>query len=142
MNKATSKEENPFEDPIVAAQWIQSRESEEDRIYTDELVPLLQSWMNDVSPKTLVDIGSGQGITSELFPKETNYIGVEPSSVLVERAKEKYPHRDWKIGSAYQLPVDDSQADTALSINVWFHLENIYTATRELARVLNNVGSL
>lgn len=72
----------------------------------------------------------------------TKYIGVEPSIYLTERARELYaaPNREFITGNVYDLPLLDTSCDGALSVNVWFHLEDIEKATSELARVLKIGG--
>jgi len=60
----------------------------------------------------------------------------------VERAKKLYPqaNRHFIIGNAYILPYKTGFADAAFSVNVWFHLEDINKAARELSRILKING--
>jgi ubiquinone/menaquinone biosynthesis C-methylase UbiE len=135
-------EENPFEESEIAQQWINSVEGEKGGMRDLEIYPLIRKWLEEVKPVTVVDIGAGQGICSRLVDPEIRYLGIEPSEPLVQRAKEKYPaaSRDFLVGNAYALPVEDGVADAAFSVNVWFHLENLTTAARELARILKPAG--
>ncbi|MFA7252665.1 MAG: class I SAM-dependent methyltransferase [Candidatus Paceibacterota bacterium] len=143
--KTTKKfEDNPFEDETVAKQWINSVENEKGRIRERETYPKLKAWSDLIKPKIIVDIGSGQGVCADYVQApDGKYIGIEPSSVLVERAKELYSRKDreFLVGNAYQLPIQDESADTALSVNVWFHLEDLDLASQELARVLKAGGN-
>lgn len=137
-------EENPFEDLKIAQEWIDWAETKnyEGTRYTD-IYPRLTKWAKEIKPKTIVDIGSGQGIASEyLGIDDIEYIGVEPSAPLVERAKELYKERNKKflVGNAYNLPFPDEFTDAACSINVWFHLKDIKKASEELARILKPEG--
>ncbi|HEU0081161.1 MAG TPA: class I SAM-dependent methyltransferase [Candidatus Paceibacterota bacterium] len=136
-------EDNPFEDATVAKEWINSIENERGMIREKELLPLIKKWAEEVRPKVLIDIGMGQGGCADYVQLEgTSYIGVEPSLPLVERAKEKHQKKDREfiVGNAYELPVANGIADAALSINVWFHLRDLDTGSKELSRVLKSGG--
>ena len=138
------REDNPFEQEEVAREWINSVENERGLIRDNELYPLLINWASKVQPKTIVEIGSGQGILADKVQLQgTKYIGIEPSSFLVERAKEIYSHadREFVVGNAYNVPLADDVADTVLSVNVWFHLEDLAGASKELFRILKPGGN-
>lgn len=132
-------EENPFEDPKIAGEWIRSVEGEQGMIRDREIYPMLQEWASNIKGR-IIEIGSGQGICSQhlgTFPG--TYVGVEPSVPLTERAQELYAKTessDFVVGNAYQLPIESDSADGVFSVNVWFHLADLSTAGKELARVL------
>ncbi len=142
MIRYCMREENPFENKDVAEQWIYSVEGEKGIIRDNETYPRLYEWFNSTSRGVVVDVGSGQGMCSTKIEGYTKYIGVEPSTFLTERAKELYSNegREFVIGNAYEIPLDNESCDNAFSINVWFHLENIEAASRELCRVLRPKG--
>lgn len=136
-------EYNPFEDKKVAEEWINSVENEKDSFRDKEIYPYLEKWVSEARPSSILEIGSGQGICStRLGDFSGKYIGIEPSAFLVDRAMKLYKneYRDFIAGSAYKLPIDDQAVDAVLSINVWFHLENLEMAAKELARVLKKDG--
>jgi ubiquinone/menaquinone biosynthesis C-methylase UbiE len=136
-------EENPFEHEIVSREWISSVENEKDMARDKEIYPRLTSWMNNVSPEIVIEIGSGQGICSSKMENfDGKYIGVEPSKILTERAIELYKNenRDFIVGNAYKLPLENECCDASFAVNVWFHLENLMQATKELARILKPGG--
>jgi SAM-dependent methyltransferase len=135
-------ENNPFEDEVVAAEWIVGVESEKGQIRDNEIYPCLKSWSASVTG-TVVDIGAGQGVASTHVSSNLEYIGIEPSPALVQRAKELYtaPQRKFVVGNAYSLPIENGSAGGCFSINVWFHLTDLDTAAREVARVLKPGGT-
>lgn len=136
------REDNPFEDEMIAREWITSIEGEHGKIRDKELYPFLKEWSRELKG-TLLDIGAGQGICADYVQNENIlYIGVDPSPVLVNRAIEKYmtDKRQFIVGGAYALPVDDSSVNIVLSVNVWFHLQNLTQAANEVARVLRPDG--
>lgn len=138
--------ENPFTDPVIASQWARSVEGEQGLWRDEILYPAVQNWLdslNSGSNAVIADIGSGQGRLSAEMSGYGQYIGIEPSSFLTERARDLYPapNRDFVIGNAYAIPLPDSSVDGIVSINVWFHLSNLNRAAAELARVLKREGS-
>lgn len=136
-------EENPFENPEIAAQWATSVEGESGMFRDTAIYPRLASWIGPDFDGTVVEVGSGQGICStKLNNYKGKYIGVEPSKPLTERAQQLYPdqNRKFVVGGAYDIPVETESTDAAMSVMVWFHLENIAKASQELARILKPGG--
>lgn len=137
------KEENPFENEQVAKEWINSVENEKDMGRDKEIYPRLKIWINQQPDGVVVEIGSGQGICSAKIDNfKGEYIGIEPSEILVQRARDLYNNnqRQFFVGDAYQLPIESETADLSFSIMVWFHLENLDKASCELARILKPGG--
>jgi len=107
-----------------------------------EIFPFIKKWLKNIKPKVLADVGCGQGICSTLVSSNTEYIGIDPSVSLIERAKQLYssPNRQFIKGDAYRLPLEDASVDAVISIWVWSHLGNIKLAASEMCRVLNPKG--
>lgn len=137
------RDSNPFEREDIAEQWIKSVENEKGLLRDTETYPRLVRWFNDTSKGNVLDIGAGQGIASTKIQGYKRYVGVEPSSFLVDRAKALYQENDIKKfvqGDVYELSFPDQSFDQCFSINVWFHLEDIIKASQEMARVLKIGG--
>ncbi len=134
--------ENPFEEKEIAEQWIHSVEGERGLIRDNEIYPALKQWFDSTQKGVVVDIGSGQGICASKISGYSKYLGIEPSTFLIERAKKLYTSKStaFIVGNAYKLPSEKNTYDTAFSINVWFHLEDLNLASKELARVLKSRG--
>lgn len=133
-----------FKDPNVALDWIQGIESEKAKIREKDLYPKLNEWLSRIKPTEILDIGSGQGICSaHIELSQRKYTGLEPSPLLLERAKELYPEANKKfaLGNVYQMPFSDSLFDAAFSVSVWHLLSDIQKASAELSRVLKKDGS-
>ena len=131
-------------DRRAATDWIEVVESDSARVREGDIFPLLIAWINEIAPGDILDVGSGQGICSikiELDP--CNYVGVEPSSFLVDRAKTLYcrGNRKFLEGNVYHLPFSPSAFDAAFSIAVWHLLSDLEQATSELSRVLRPSGN-
>jgi len=72
----------------------------------------------DIAPKTIVDIGCGQGYISSLIAENIRYIGVDASEDLINRASQIYssPAKVFKIGDVNKLPVENNSVNAALSL--------------------------
>lgn len=131
-------------DKQSALDWIEMIESEAARGRETGLYPQLNSWLDQISAKEILDIGSGQGICSEYINlKNRNYTGIEPSPYLLNRALELYgvnENRHFVSGNAYSLPVANSYFDAVFSVAVWHLLEDINLAAAELSRVIQPSG--
>lgn len=141
-DRSYAYEENPFEDEVVASEWITSVEHEQGMSRDTLIYPCLREWIKEINPEHVLEIGSGQGICS-LCIGDKKYIGVEPSTFLVERAKQLYGKdykREFLVGNAYKLPIETHSQEAVFSVNVWFHLNDLKVAAEELARVLTSGG--
>lgn len=137
------REENPFEDAQIAEEWIESVENENNMRRDKDIYPRLIKWLGEMFSGTLVEIGSGQGICATKLPNFSGtYIGIEPSQRLTQRAQQIYaaPNRQFLLGNAYEIPIETGVVDAVFSIMVWFHLEDLTQASKELSRIMK-IGS-
>lgn len=138
-------EANPFADEQVAKQWAASVEGESGLWRDTVLYPAMQTWVKSITVEnpTILDLGSGQGRSSNEIEGYGKYIGVEPSTFLVDRAKELYtrPDREFVVGGAYSVPLPDASVDGVVCVNVLFHLADVEKAIQEIGRVLRPGGS-
>jgi ubiquinone/menaquinone biosynthesis C-methylase UbiE len=137
-------ENNPFETKRGSEEWIKMVENEKGTNCDKEIYPFLEKWISDICPKTVVDIGCGQGICSQyLGSSDVEYIGIDPSSRLIDRAKQLYTQNNKKFieGNIYKLSLDNNSVDACFSISTWFHLSNLNLASKELSRVIKNSGN-
>lgn len=130
---------------LDAKEWMRAVEDPTARARHSDIYPLLNKWVNDNNPIRILDIGCGQGVCSAAIDLENrNYIGVDPSPVLVQRAKELYSsvNRDFRVGNAYQIPFEENNFDAVFSVALFHLLENLNSAMDECSRVLRPKGSL
>lgn len=135
-----TREDNPFEDEMMAKEWINAIETEKGGTRENEVYPMISNWVKENNLKKVLEIGAGQGVCSPFI--ESEYIGVEPSQTLVNRAYELYPGKKFIRGSSYALPLGDESVDGAFSLGVWFHIENLDDTHKELARVVKSNGKV
>lgn len=143
----TTKEQlnsNPYDDKRAQewAEWVTSPEAVTSR--GQEINPLIRQWVVELHPKLVADIGCGQGICSEQIV-DAEYIGIDPSRSLIQRAKQLYQAGSTKTfieGDAYSIPLEENSVDAVLSVWVWSHLGNIALASKEMARVVKPGGGV
>ncbi len=130
-------------DQKTASDWIKTIESEGAKVRETDIYPKLKSWINEISPEKVLDLGCGQGICCEKVGTDSmRYYGIDPSPFLIERAMEVYssPNKSFLVGNAYEIPLSNSSIDAVFSIAVWHLLRDQQTASRELSRVLKQGG--
>lgn len=130
-------------DKESAQEWIQTIEGEKSRVREVDLYPHLQEWIRRAAPAAVLDIGCGQGICSEkLAFNVRQYVGVDASPFLIERARQLYPEpqKHFLTANLYALPFSNENFAAVFSIAVWHLLADKEKAARELARVLANGG--
>ena len=139
------REANTFEDPKVAEEWINAIESEQGHSRDNEIYPMLHEWSRNLSPEVILEIGAGQGICSaKLDLTNSQYIGLEPSLPLLNRAKELYAESNKKFieGTSYEIPLPDNSVTAVFSVGVWFHIKDLDRAHTEIARIMESGGEL
>ncbi len=68
----------------------------------------------------LVEIGFGPGQLLEMFHDRVPQLamaGVDPSELMVRRARRHNPHADLQLGAAAAMPFPDGHADLMISVN-------------------------
>jgi SAM-dependent methyltransferase len=139
----TEDDESLSNEQRIALEWIRTAEGDGARIRDNDIYPLLRRWIDASSPREILEIGAGQGICSDKIDLNgRRYTGLEPSSLLVERAQELYrdENRRFLLGSAYSLPFPDGAFDAVFSVSVWHLLSDLHQAAGEMSRVLKAEG--
>ncbi|MEO1712879.1 MAG: class I SAM-dependent methyltransferase [Bacteroidota bacterium] len=110
-----------------------------DRYLTEQLLHHLQP----SSTGLYLDIGCGTGnYTHALQQKGFNFIGIDPSPLMLEKAKSRNKQIDWRLGSAENTGLPDTSVDGiigSLTIHHWANLKQGFT---ELYRVLKPSGRI
>jgi len=120
--------------------WVETSNPQGTR--EKEIFPLIREWFGKLKPKTLVDLGCGQGSFSKLINNNIQYTGIDSSSTLIKRAKELYlsPNKKFVKGDIYNTSLKNDSIDSVMSIWVWSHLDNLKLAAKEMYRILNSKG--
>lgn len=131
-------------DKQTALDWINSVERPGKSWREDHVYPKLSDLVRQSSAKITLDLGCGQGICCEKIDLGlSRYLGVEPSTYLLDRARQLYAslNNEFLLGNAYSIPVSSGRVDCAFSILVWHLLMDLEKAAAELGRVLVMNGS-
>lgn len=126
-------------DKKTAEEWISTIESAQPGLRAADIYPRLNAWADQSNPSDLLEIGCGQGICSDHIDlRNRNYVGLEPSPFLVDRARTLYSSdsRSFVTGDLYKLPFSAESFDGVFSVAVWHLLSDLDRAATELARVL------
>lgn len=111
--------------------------------YPSGIVPLLSSECGLTSASLIADVGSGTGLSTELFLKNGNAVfGVEPNPemrVAGERILAKYPKFSSVNGTAEATTLASSSVDFVMAAQA-FHWFNREEARAEFVRILKPEG--
>ncbi len=93
------------------------------------------------------DIGCGNGRFLKFLEKHkrVNYIGIDNSSNLLDKAKKENPEASFILGDMLEIPLNDNSQDVIGSIAAFHHLpskELRKTAISEFSRILKENGIL
>ncbi len=90
-----------------------------------------------------LDLGCGLGAALEhAAGTGAKTAGVDPSPAMVERASERVPQAEVRLGSAESIPFDDDDFTAALSVSTYHHWADPETGLNEVRRVLAPGGRL
>jgi len=107
---------------------------------------LAERLFSNLQPKTdklYLDIGCGTGnYTITLANKGFNFIGVEPSEIMLNEAKSRHQDINWLKGTAEQIPAGDKSFDGIIATLTIHHWTDLKKAFIEINRVLSDNGRL
>ena len=88
---------------------------------------------------TLLEIGCGNGyyfeVLSHLTGRAIGYVGADNSLPMIQSARARYPHLNFTLADAAQLPFADNCFDIAWSGTVLMHVADYKKAIAETCRV-------
>ncbi|MFH4965712.1 class I SAM-dependent methyltransferase [Gaetbulibacter sp. M235] len=90
-----------------------------------------------------MDIGCGTGnYTNELQKKGFQFIGIDPSREMLEKAKNTNQHIDWRIGTAEKTGLKDNSINGIIGSLTIHHWTDLKKGFSELYRVLKTNGRI
>jgi ubiquinone/menaquinone biosynthesis C-methylase UbiE len=111
--------------------------------YPQEIINFLSEEIGLNSEKTIADIGSGTGISAELFLENGNKVyGIEPNKEMREAAEiylEKYKYFISVNGTAEDTLLENDSMDIVLAGQA-FHWFDVEKAKKEFKRILKGRG--
>lgn len=133
---------NVFENELFAKFWIDEVKNNI-QIRKKLLDPLLKKRMGDLSDKTVLDVGCGEGYSSRLITnKLTKVIGIDINKKLISKASMKSPNFSFFVSNMNNLPFENSSINFILSCNSLMNAddETVASAIKEFYRVLKPKG--
>jgi len=101
------------------------------------IVDRLYSLLNPQKGKLYLDIGCGTGNYTVAFAEMGfEFIGVDPSELMLDAAKNKNSNVKWEQGTAENIPLPDHSIDGVIATLTLHHWASLQKGFKELARVL------
>lgn len=119
--------------------WVDGFTAGVDPEYTEQIIPMACEELEGF--RSVVDIGCGEGqISRALAAQGSEVIGVDPTDLHIDIARQRGGGPRYEKGSASHLPVADQSVDAALACLVFEHIDDLDGALAEVARVLKPGG--
>lgn len=111
----------------------------EDKYLTEQLLHHLKPTKSG----KYLDIGCGTGnYTNELQKNGFQFIGIDPSNQMLEKAKLKNNEIDWKIGTAENTGLPQNFVDGIIGSLTIHHWTDLISAFSELNKILKPNGKI
>lgn len=105
--------------------------------------PVVHEILGALPPGIALDAACGTGRLAEyLSVLGHRVIGVDSSPDMLDRARERVPHAEFRQGDLHQLPVPDDHFDVVVCGLALVHLRDLKPVFAEFARVLRPGGHL
>ena len=103
---------------------------------------IIWNQLGEIRGKTVLDFGSGEGVTADHFAEQNDVVAVEPWEDMLKDAWHNNPYRQivGGIDSLSQFP--DDSFDVVICHNVLEYVDDKGEILKELARVLKPEGFL
>ena len=123
-------------------------------VYDEFFLPaLFQEWAPRVadaakieSGQAVLDVACGTGVlalaAAEIVGQNGSVTGLDINEGMLELARRKAPHVDWRQGRAESLPFSDNTFDAVISQFGLMFFDNRQAAIKEMVRVLHPGGRL
>jgi ubiquinone/menaquinone biosynthesis C-methylase UbiE len=119
--------------------WIDGFTNGVDPEYEEQIIPLA---LEELAGRHIVlDVGCGDGQIARALAKQgSSVLGIDPTQLHIDIAKERAGGPTYLLGSATQLPVPDASQDAVVACLVFEHIDEVDAAIAEVARVLKPGG--
>ena len=108
------------------------------------LAQMMFDFIKSDRPKSMyLDIGCGTGnYTSALHEKGLNFIGIDPSDEMLNKAHQKNNNITWKKGTAENIELSSDSIDGVLVSLTIHHWQNLVSGFKEIQRVMKKEGKV
>ena len=98
--------------------------------------------LGDIREKTILDFGSGEGVTANHFAENNNVVAIEPSEEMLSNRWKDFEYRQIQGDVTKLAEFDDNTFDVIICHNVLEYIEDKKSIVSELHRVLKPNGIL
>lgn len=103
--------------------------------------------IQDLSIKTIIDVGCGDGRLIDIIPKQVSYTGIDISPTQIKEAKGYIKKNGRKqanfiIGDVTNMPFHENTFDVALACDIVEHVLSPNELFKELRRVVKKNGAI
>ena len=98
--------------------------------------------LGDIREKTILDFGSGEGVTANHFAENNNVVAIEPSEEMLSNRWKDFEYRQIQGDVTKLAEFDDNTFDMIICHNVLEYIEDKKSIVSELHRVLKPNGIL
>lgn len=81
---------------------------------------LLRTWVLELKPKVVVDLGCGSGLWKNLF-EGSKYIGIDQNKAMIDVAKTRWPNEDFRVVEWDNPSIPDKSVDMVFTSAVVQH---------------------
>ncbi|MEK7615629.1 MAG: methyltransferase domain-containing protein [Patescibacteria group bacterium] len=125
-----------------AARWANRLDEKENLAHEYLEKPAMYAKLPDLKGKDVLCLGCGAGQEClQLAGRGARVIGTDISSGLIDLAKQKYPHLDFRVMDMEKLDFPDDAFDYVYSSLVMHYVKNWGKTLHEVYRVLKNNGT-
>jgi ubiquinone/menaquinone biosynthesis C-methylase UbiE len=119
--------------------WLDGFTNGVDPEYVEQIIPLA---LEELAGRHIVlDVGCGDGqIARALSAQGSKVLGIDPTQLHIDIARERAGGPTYEVGSATRLPVADNSQDAVVACLVFEHIDEVDAAIAEVARVLKPGG--
>jgi ubiquinone/menaquinone biosynthesis C-methylase UbiE len=105
--------------------------------------PVIHSLLDELDGDPLLDAACGTGRhLAYLASRGHRMIGVDVVPTMIDKAREKTPSADYRVGDLTALPLEDGEVRGAVCSLALEHVADVRAAYRELARVVAPGGTV
>jgi len=107
------------------------------------LDPVMDAKTDDVEGLRVLDVGCGEGrFCRKLSERGALTVGIDPTVVLLETARERHPGGEYVESGAESLPFDDESFDVVVSYVSLCDIPDYRAGISEMSRVLKPGGRM
>lgn len=119
--------------------WIDGFTAGADPEYEHQIIPLAVDELSGFA--RVLDVGCGDGqISRALAERGADVLGIDPTQLHINVARERAGGPRYELGGATDLPVPDGSMDAVVACLVFEHIDEVDAAIAEVARVLRPGG--